>query len=115
MARAAIERVHSGLRCPTTGVPMPPPDRTNPAGSDPAVTHSLADPAATTGGESPHTADRAGPPPSPGRYLLGDEIARGGMGEVYRSTDTVLARDVAVKVLQAKFGPTSAAARRFTD
>jgi serine/threonine protein kinase len=37
------------------------------------------------------------------------------MGVVYRATDTVLSRDVAVKVLQDRFGPASAAARRFHD
>ena len=35
-----------------------------------------------------------------GRYELTDLIAVGGMGEVWRATDTVLGRDVAVKVLR---------------
>lgn len=47
------------------------------------------------------------------RYRFGAEIARGGMGEIYRATDMVLNREVAVKVLQAKYAPTSSTARRF--
>jgi len=49
------------------------------------------------------------------RYELGDEIARGGMGVIYRATDTAFAREVAVKVLTDKFGAESGASRRFSD
>lgn len=43
----------------------------------------------------PLTAEASGPshappPASTGRYVLGDEIARGGIGEVYRATDAAL-------------------------
>jgi serine/threonine protein kinase len=37
------------------------------------------------------------------------------MGVIYRATDTVLGREVAVKVLLDKYGPDSGAARRFAD
>jgi tetratricopeptide (TPR) repeat protein/tRNA A-37 threonylcarbamoyl transferase component Bud32 len=47
------------------------------------------------------------------RYQLQGEIARGGMGIIYRATDTVLGREVAVKVLKDKFGSRSAGAVRF--
>lgn len=81
---------------------------------DQAHTKSLADPAGTTGvdGSPAYASTHL---TSAGRYELADEIAHGGMGVIYRATDTVLGREVAVKVLQEKFGSASAAARRFAD
>jgi tetratricopeptide (TPR) repeat protein/tRNA A-37 threonylcarbamoyl transferase component Bud32 len=49
------------------------------------------------------------------RYTLRDEIARGGMGAIYRATDSVLGREVAVKVLQDRYTDQSTVARRFID
>jgi hypothetical protein len=57
------------------------------------------DPAATTGA-GPDSTQATLSPTSTGRYALGDEIARGGRGVIYRATDTSLGREVAVKVLQ---------------
>src|SRR5262245_50488233 len=38
-----------------------------------------------------------------GRYALTERIATGGMGVVWRAQDSVLGRDVAVKILKAEF------------
>jgi len=48
-----------------------------------------------------------------GRYQLDDRIATGGFGEVWRSTDTVLARPVAVKLLQSALAHEPGTVARF--
>ncbi len=80
--------------------------------ADPHSTASRPDPTASPG-RTESTQTTAVVPPAAGRYDLRDEIARGGMGVVYRATDTALGREVAVKVLHDRFGADSAAARRF--
>ncbi|MBD3784763.1 MAG: serine/threonine protein kinase, partial [Micrococcales bacterium] len=48
-----------------------------------------------------------------GRYVLDAPIGRGGMGEVWRATDTVLGRQVAVKTIDLGRVPDEAGAVRF--
>jgi serine/threonine-protein kinase len=48
-----------------------------------------------------------------GRYVLDDQIGNGGYGEVWRATDTVLARPVAVKLLHPRYIQRSEALARF--
>ena len=54
-------------------------------------------------------------PPAVGRYTVVAEIARGGMGVVYRATDPGLNREVAVKLIRTSFRTSAAAVRRFND
>ena len=48
-------------------------------------------------------------------FELRDEIARGGMGIVYRARDVAMNREVAVKILQVKFPIDGSAAKRFVE
>jgi tetratricopeptide (TPR) repeat protein len=49
------------------------------------------------------------------RYEIGDFIARGGMGSVYRAHDRVFDRPVALKVLHEQLATNPEAVRRFLD
>ena len=48
-----------------------------------------------------------------GRYVLDEQIGNGGYGEVWRATDTVLTRPVAVKLLHPRYTQRSEALARF--
>jgi len=56
-----------------------------------------------------------GPPLRAGHFEFGEELARGGMGIVYRARDNSLGRDVAVKVLHERYLAGSLVDRRFLD
>lgn len=81
----------------------PKPDR-----ADLILTTSGPDPAAAVSG----AALSSPPQPNAGRYQMLDEIAQGGMGVIWRATDTTLGREVAIKVLQDRFSLDSGTARR---
>jgi eukaryotic-like serine/threonine-protein kinase len=50
----------------------------------------------------------------PSRYESPQQIGRGGMGDIYRATDSILGRDVVVKVLADRFAQDESVRRRFT-
>ena len=50
----------------------------------------------------------------PPRYQSPRQIGRGGMGEIYRATDSTLGRPVAVKLLAERYADDGAVRRRFT-
>lgn len=50
----------------------------------------------------------------PSRYRGPQQIGRGGMGDIYRATDSLLGRAVAIKVLAARYAQDDAVRQRFT-
>src|SRR5437588_5691442 len=81
----------------------------------PATLNPSAGPATDPGpSTAPGTdADSEPVPDRVGRYEIVGEIARGGMGVVYRAKDPGLAREVAVKLVRGVFRTSPAAVRRF--
>jgi eukaryotic-like serine/threonine-protein kinase len=50
----------------------------------------------------------------PPRYRDPQQIGRGGMGDIYRATDSVLGREVAIKVLADRYAEDDSVRQRFT-
>lgn len=77
--------------------------------TSPAVASHMVQPAIPRGAE-PESAIYG---PIAGRYDVGERIARGGMGIVYRAHDRLLNRTVAVKILRSRFMDRPDLLRRF--
>src|SRR2546421_10018804 len=50
----------------------------------------------------------------PPRYRAPEQIGRGGMGDIYRATDSVLGRVVAIKILADRYVQDESSRERFT-
>jgi serine/threonine-protein kinase len=108
-AGVLVEDGADGADCPQCGRRIPLPNPVAAATTVPPTAHplvegpSLAEPVATA------------PPRRLGRYELGEEIARGGMGTVLLARDPALNRDLAVKVLRADLANRPEMVRRFLE
>ena len=73
------------------------------------MSHGLITTASTSCGDAPEA------PPNTPRYHFEAFLARGGMGEVWRGRDTLLAREVALKVLREQVFEDGGASERFHE
>jgi tRNA A-37 threonylcarbamoyl transferase component Bud32 len=73
------------------------------------MSHGLITTALTQHGDAPEA------PPNTPRYRFEAFLARGGMGEVWRGCDTLLAREVALKVLREQVFEDGGASERFHE